>query len=76
MDQKTKDRLKKIPKTKCAECKSKKNSCNPMARCFECKGNFCYEHIWGGQFKESMRESDALRDICDLCRKEHGYGNL
>lgn len=76
MDQKIKKLLKKIPRAFCGECKSKKNSCNPMARCFECNGNFCYDHIWGGQIKEGMSKGEEVRSVCDACRKTYSYRTL
>ena len=76
MDQKTKDRLKKVPRAVCAECKSKKNFCNPMAGCFECKMNFCYEHIQGGQVNSGMSKFEEVRSVCDACKKEYGYRTL
>ena len=76
MDQKTKDRLKARPRTICAKCQSRRNSCNPMDKCFECKQSFCYDHIECLQFKNGMSESDELRSICGDCKKSFGYRTL
>jgi len=73
MDKETKERLKKIPRTKCAKCGSKQHYTNPMAKCFECKKKYCFDHIWGIQVNNKMKENDELRNICDECKKKHGY---
>jgi len=76
MDQKIIDKLKNIPHATCAKCKRKRSHTNPMARCDECGKKFCYDHIQCMQFKDGMRESDELRDICDDCKQLHGYRNF
>lgn len=69
--------LKKIPPTRCAKCKSAKSYGNPMAKCFECKKKFCYDHILGGQYhSKRMSENHELRDICDSCKDSFGYISL
>jgi hypothetical protein len=71
------DLLKKHPRrAQCSKCGSKKSHTNPMARCWECKRKFCYDHIWGGQINDSMGQNEEIRDICDSCKKAKGYRNL
>ena len=76
MDQTTKAKLKKIPKTICAKCKSKRSYGNPMAKCDECGARFCFDHIWGGQIKKDMSKNESVRDICDFCKERGDYRNL
>jgi len=71
-----KERLRKIPKTKCDLCNSKISYLNPMGRCFECKNRFCFDHLNCLQFKEGMSQNESLRDICDECKAKHGYRSL
>lgn len=44
-----------------------------MAKCWECGKKFCYDDIWVGQFKNDTKRTDEARNICDGCKKEHGY---
>ena len=60
---------------KCQNCGSSKSYTNPFWRCFECKGKFCPNCIWGGQTKTGMKEGEELRDICDKCRGK-GYSMI
>lgn len=73
MDNKTKDRLKAIPRTRCAECDSLQKYTNPMARCFECKKKFCFSHINAGMANSTMGKNTSLRDICDACIPKGKY---
>ena len=76
MNEETKNKLKIKPTRVCAVCQRKKNSCNPVVRCFECKKNFCYGHIFGGQVKTGMSKSEEVRSVCETCRKAYGYRPL
>ena len=67
------ERLKLIPITHCGKCNSIRSYMNPMARCFECKKKFCFDHIYGGQFKKGMKQNEEGRSICEECKKNKGY---
>jgi len=53
---------------KCQNCGSSKSHTNPFWKCYECKGRFCSDCIWGGQLKSDMKQGEEVRDICDKCR--------
>lgn len=61
MDEATKERLKNIPKTKCAICDRPRSYTNPMAKCKICGKKFCYDHI------RTKPEDDGVGDYCDAC---------
>lgn len=65
--------LKKTPPKQCAECGKTRSYTNPMAQCYECKGNFCYGHISGGQMNSQMKKTDELRTVCDKCKESGRY---
>jgi hypothetical protein len=67
MNQNTKDKLKALPKTKCAKCGSAKFYANPMAKCFGCGRKFCFDHITGGVEIKGQNPNEELKDICDFC---------
>jgi hypothetical protein len=62
-----------IPHSKCPfpYCISKTDF-----KCFECKKRFCALHIWSGQVKKSMKEDEAVRNICDKCKEEKKYFDM
>ena len=62
------------PRTKCHVCQTTQRYMNPMARCFECKKKFCYDHILGGMVCPSMKENEEVRNICESCKV--GYHSL
>jgi len=76
MKQETIDRLKEIPVTRCAKCDSRRSYTNPMARCYECKKKFCYDHISGLQVNKSMKQNDEVRYVCGDCKISHEYKTL
>jgi len=76
MDQKTKDKLKNIPRKLCLICKSKRSYTNPIAKCYECENDFCYNHILGGQVNDKMKENDKIRDVCKKCKHKHSYHSV
>lgn len=61
---------------KCTVCKCRRGYTNPMAKCFECKKPFCFDHIHCLQHKENMAENALLRDVCAKCIKKHGYKTI
>lgn len=61
------------PTKTCSICKSKKTYKNPLTKCFECKKDFCYDHINSIQMNNKMKKEDELRDVCDECQKKHRY---
>jgi hypothetical protein len=69
----TKLKLASIPRTRCAKCNKVKTYLNPLTKCDECGQKLCYDHINCLQFKEGMKKTDELRDVCDKCKQEHGY---
>ncbi|KKL98363.1 hypothetical protein LCGC14_1825150 [marine sediment metagenome] len=74
MDEGAKERLKNLPRARCAECNSKQSSTNPMARCYEDKKKYCYDHIYAGLYSEKrMRVDDELRNVCGACKEKWGY---
>ncbi|MEA2036688.1 MAG: hypothetical protein U9O94_04220, partial [Nanoarchaeota archaeon] len=68
LDIKDKDRLRNIKRAICNKCKSISHYTNPMARCWQCKKKYCYNHIFGGQLNSTMKENDTIRDVCKSCR--------
>lgn len=72
-----KNKLNKLPKfNKCGVCGSWRSYYNSLAKCHECKGRFCYDHINGGQVNDSMKENEKAREVCDECRKKKNYRDL
>lgn len=67
MHQSIKDKLKALPRTKCAKCGSAKFYTNPMAKCFSCGRKFCFDHITGGVEIKGQNPNEELKDICDFC---------
>ena len=63
-------------RARCAKCNKVKTYLNPLAKCDECGDKLCYDHINCLQFKEGMKQTDELRDICDDCKAKHGYKHL
>lgn len=76
MDDKTKERLKAIPRAKCFKCNSMRAYTNPIEKCFECKQKFCFQHLFGGQVNSSMGKNDEIRNVCGGCRKKFKYRTL
>lgn len=76
MSDQDKARLKQIPRPRCFVCGSVRHYTNPVEKCFECKKRFCYEHLWGGQVNEEMKENDEVKKVCEKCRKEFNYYSL
>lgn len=66
----------KLKKLKCKICDKGQSSTNPIAKCFECGGRFCYDHIYGGQINKEMKKTDPIRDICSECKNKLSYFNL
>jgi hypothetical protein len=66
-------KLASIPRVRCAKCNKVKTYRNPVAVCWECKQKFCFDDINCLQFKEGMKKTDNLRDVCDACKEKHGY---
>lgn len=73
MNQEIKNKLKLIPRTVCFKCQRKKSYMNPVERCFECGNKFCYDHLFGLQFKEGMSQNQEPRSICEECKVKHNY---
>ena len=63
-------------KARCNICNTPRSYTNPMARCFECKNKFCFDHIYGGQLNDTMTKSTTVRDICDSCKKKFKYESI
>jgi len=60
--------LPKKPKKRCSVCDSVQSYTNPMSRCFECKNNFCFNHIIGGCIHgPKQKPDDPIRDVCSAC---------
>lgn len=61
-----------MPKV-CKICKAKRF----IAKCYECKDTFCFDHIHGIQYcPDRMKETERVRDICDECQAKYGYVSL
>jgi len=73
MSEETKQRLKNTPVRRCSICNTPYSYGNPIAKCWECKRDFCFDHIFGSQVNNQMEENDPLRNICDKCRKLYRY---
>lgn len=73
MNIRDKQRLASIPRTRCNRCKKVRTYENPVAKCWECRKKFCFKDINSGQINNTMKENDEVRNICDLCKKEHRY---
>ena len=71
-----KEKLKLMPKSRCAKCNSLRSYRNPLALCFECKKKFCFDHIYGGQFKTGMKQNEEIRTICEKCKKNYRYETI
>lgn len=67
MTQSKKNDLSKIPRTRCFKCRSYKTYINPVAKCFNCKNKFCFDHIEAGHKFLGIRFEDALVDLCLEC---------
>ncbi len=76
LSKEAKERLRKIPKTKCSVCDSKISYLNPVGRCFECGLRFCFDHLLAGLFKDGMSQNESLRDVCGECKLKYGYKQL
>lgn len=62
---------------KIRKCKINKGCDNNyLGRCFECKEQFCYDHIWALQVKKGMLKNDKVRDICEKCKEKYKYTSL
>ena len=70
------EKLRKLPKTTCPKCGSRKSYLNPFKKCHSCKKKFCFDHIWGGQINKSMKITDLVRSICDECKEKFHYEHL
>jgi hypothetical protein len=68
-----KQRLASKRRARCTKCNKVKTYLQPMAKCWECGGKFCFDDINCLQFKKGMKQTDSLRDICDVCKEKHGY---
>jgi len=76
MDEKTKQRLKQMPITKCTICDRPRSHTNPIAKCFECKKKFCFDHIYGGMINNTMDDNEEIRNICFECKDKHNYRDI
>ena len=76
MTDEQKNKLKEIPRSKCAQCGKSRYYTNPIAKCDMCKNKFCYDHIYTLQINDRMKENEPVKDICEKCREEHGYSTL
>jgi len=47
-----------------------------MARCFECKKNFCFDHIFCGMITKEMGQNEEIRDVCDECKRKLNYFSI
>ena len=63
-------------KARCKKCNKAKYRLNPLARCYECKQKYCYDHIYGGQINDLMKDTDEVRNICEKCRELKNYQTL
>ncbi len=61
---------------RCSKCNTIRRYENPLERCYECREKFCYDHIVCGQFNSSMRNNDAVRDLCRECQSKYNYKSL
>ena len=69
-------KLASMPRSSCAKCHSIKSYTNPMAKCWECKRKFCFDHISCLQVKDGMKQSDEVRNVCKECIEKHGYRTM
>ncbi len=76
LTQEQKDKLKALPKVKCAKCGKSRYYANPFAKCFECGKKFCFDHIFGSQIKKGMGKNEVVRDICEKCKEKFGYKRI
>jgi len=76
MDTEAKERLKNTIRAKCAVCQSGRQYTNPLAKCFECKKKFCFDHINGGQLNKKMKSNETIRDVCADCVKKFNYYDI
>lgn len=60
----------------CEICGSKRNYRNPMAKCYECKKNFCFDHITAGNVNNKMLKGDEVRDVCEADVKKFNYYSI
>lgn len=63
-------------KARCKKCNKAKYYLNPLARCYECKQKYCYDHIFSGQINNLMKDTDEIRNICDQCREVNNYQTI
>ena len=57
----------------CSKCGIKRTYLNPIDHCDECGHDFCFDHLYSGQFKKGMLQGDLLRDVCEDCKVRVGY---
>lgn len=76
MSQEAKNKLKLIPRRTCAVCGTKRGYTNPMAECFECKKDFCFDHINGLQVAPNQKTHEPVRDVCEKCVEKFNYKTL
>jgi len=62
--------MEKVEKRTCHKCKARSG---PMSRCHKCGNIFCFEHIYGIQVNNKMRDIDRAVDVCEDCKKKYGY---
>ncbi len=61
---------------RCFKCNKARRYENPLAKCWECKNKFCYNHINCLQVNDTMKQTEEVRHICDKCKEEHRYRTL
>ncbi len=71
LSEEQKQRLKAIPKSRCAKCDSPRSYINPMAKCFFCHRKHCFDHLTAGITTKDMKPNDEVRDCCDDCLKKN-----
>lgn len=76
MTSQDKERLSKMPRSKCYKCSSRRAYSNPLGKCWECEQKFCFDHIWSGQVNDSMKLTEEIRNICEQCKKINNYKDL
>ena len=63
MSSATAERLKAIPKSRCAKCDTPRSYTNPLAKCWECSKKFCYDHVVAYIGKK------CVEDYCFKCKE-------
>jgi hypothetical protein len=76
MPEAIKKKLRNRKNKACSICNSKRSYTNPVWPCFECKKQHCFNHLWAALFKDGMKQSELLRDVCDACKAKYGYRQL